>query len=118
MGTYIETMSRELIIQEADMSDDKTIQAEAAAFRRLVEHLRKRTDVQNIDLMNQAGFCRNCLSKWYHAALTDLGAEREYEESRSEIYGMPYNEWKKRYHTEPTAEQQAEFLRSQSQANH
>ena len=112
MGTYIETMSRELIIQEADMSDDKTIQAEAAAFRRLVEH------VQNIDLMNQAGFCRNCLSKWYHAALTDLGAEREYEESRSEIYGMPYNEWKKRYHTEPTAEQQAEFLRSQSQANH
>jgi hypothetical protein len=100
------------------MTNDKKTQAEAAAFRRLTEHLRNRTDVQNIELMNLAGFCRNCLSKWYHAALEDLGEQVEYEDVRSEIYGMPYEEWKKRYHSEPTAEQQAEFLRLQSEVNH
>lgn len=70
---------------------------EAAAFRRLVEHLQKRTDVQNIDLMNLAGFCRNCLSKWYQAAAEERGIELNKLESRELIYGMPYEEWKTRY---------------------
>ena len=67
---------------------------EAAAFRRLVEHLRERTDVQNIDLMNLAGFCRNCLAKWYAAAAADEGIELDKEASREIVYGMPYDEWK------------------------
>ena len=72
---------------------------EAAAFRRLVEHLRERTDVQNIDLMNLAGFCRNCLSKWYAAAAAERGIELDKMEAREIVYGMPYGEWKDRYQT-------------------
>ncbi len=72
---------------------------EAAAFRRLVEHLRQRTDVQNIDLMNLAGFCRNCLSKWYAAAAADEGIELDKAQSREIVYGMPYEEWKEKYQT-------------------
>lgn len=80
--------------------DDKTrTELEAAAFRRLVEHLRQRTEVQNIDLMNLAGFCRNCLSKWYKAAAGERGIEMDYEAARELIYGMPYEEWKRRYQT-------------------
>ncbi len=70
---------------------------EAAAFRRLVEHFRERTDVQNIDVMNLAGFCRNCLSKWYRAAAAERGVEISDPEAREVIYGMPYDEWKAKF---------------------
>ena len=76
---------------------DKTTELEAAAFRRLVAHLRERTDVQNIDLMNLAGFCRNCLAKWYMAAAEEQGQAMDYDRARETIYGMPYEEWKARY---------------------
>jgi len=74
---------------------------EAAAFRQLVEHLRERTDVQNIDLMNLAGFCRNCLSKWYLAAAKERNIELDYDAAREMIYGMPYEEWKQKYQIGP-----------------
>jgi len=78
--------------------DDKTrTELEAAAFRRLVAHLRERTDVQNIDLMNLAGFCRNCLSKWYRAAAEERNVPLTHPEAREIVYGMPYDEWKKQY---------------------
>jgi len=81
--------------------DEKTrIELEAAAFRTLVAHLREHTDVQNIDLMNLAGFCRNCLSKWYLAAAEERGIVMDYEKAREIIYGMPYSEWKERYQKE------------------
>ena len=90
--------------------DEKTqTELEAAAFRRLVSHLRERTDVQNIDLMNLSGFCRNCLSRWYGEAAADHGIELSKEESREIVYGMPFDEWKKQYQTEATAEQKAAF---------
>lgn len=80
---------------------------EAAVFRRLVQHLDDNKDVQNIDLMNLAGFCRNCLSKWYVAAAEDRGLAVDYEEARERVYGMPYSEWKGRFQTEASAEQLA-----------
>ena len=90
--------------------DDKTrTELEAAAFRRLVDHLRERTDVQNIDLMNLAGFCRNCLSKWYRAAAEDKGLALDYETAREIVYGMPYGEWKTRHQAEASAEQKAAY---------
>lgn len=76
---------------------DRTTELEAAAFRRLVAHLRERTDVQNIDLMNLAGFCRNCLAKWYMAAAENQGEPMDYDQARETIYGMPYEEWKALY---------------------
>ena len=79
------------------MDEITRVQLEAAAFRRLVNHLRERTDVQNIDLMNLAGFCRNCLSKWYLAAAEEQGMDMDYEQARELIYGMPYAEWKDKY---------------------
>ena len=90
---------------------DKTVQTEleAAAFRHLVSHLREHQEVQNIDLMNLAGFCRNCLSKWYRAAAEDRGIDMDYEQAREIIYGMPYQEWKRRFQQEATAEQQAAY---------
>lgn len=90
---------------------DDTIQQklEAAAFRRLVQHLRERTDVQNIDLMNLAGFCRNCLSNWYREAAEAEGISLTKEDSRNLIYGMPYDEWKAKYQLEANAEQEAAF---------
>lgn len=91
------------------MDEQTRTELEAAAFRHLVQHLRERTDVQNIDLMNLAGFCRNCLSKWYRAAAEDKGLEMSYEEAREIIYGMPYGEWKERYQREATPEQKAAF---------
>ncbi|OEC46775.1 cell division protein DedD [Pseudomonas sp. 1D4] len=91
------------------MNEQQRLELEAAAFRRLVQHLRSRTDVQNIDLMNLAGFCRNCLSKWYKAAADDLGVEVSPEQAREEIYGMPYADWKAKYQKEASAEQQAAF---------
>ncbi len=90
--------------------DEQTqTELEAAAFRTLVEHLRSRTDVQNIDLMNLAGFCRNCLSKYYVAAGAERDLELSYEDARERIYGMPYKEWKATYQTEATAEQAAQY---------
>ena len=94
------------------MNDDQRQQLEAAAFRTLVQHLRDRPDVQNIDLMNLAGFCRNCLSKWYKTAADDLGYEVSADAAREEIYGMPYAEWKATYQKEATAEQKAAFEKS------
>jgi len=88
--------------------DEKTqTELEAAAFRRLVEHLRERTDVQNIDLMNLAGFCRNCLSNWYKDAADEKGVPMEKEDARETVYGMPYADWKAKYQTEATEEQKA-----------
>jgi len=88
------------------------IELEAAAFRTLVEHLRERNDVQNIDLMNLAGFCRNCLSKYYVAAAKERGIELEYEDARTRVYGEPYASWKQKYQKEATAEQQAAYKAS------
>ena len=88
------------------------LELEAAAYRRLVEHLRKRTDVQNIDLMNMAGFCRNCLSKWYRAAAEEKGLPLTDPEAREIIYGMPYKEWQALHQKEATAEQKAKFANS------
>ncbi len=97
--------------------DEKTrIEIEAAAFRRLVEHLRKRTDVQNIDLMNLAGFCRNSCSKWYRAAAEERGVDLSYEEAREIVYGMPYAQWKAEHQNEATPEQQAAFEATQKSA--
>ena len=87
---------------------------EAAAFRTLLAHLRERTDVQNIDLMNLAGFCRNCLAKWYRAAAEERGQAMTYDEARELIYGMPYDEWRRRYQTEASAEAKAQFAHSHS----
>ncbi|MCE8031745.1 MAG: DUF1244 domain-containing protein [Halomonas sp.] len=90
--------------------DDATrTQLEAAAFRRLLQHLDANKDVQNIDLMILADFCRNCLSKWLVAAATEHGAELDYETAREYVYGMPYAEWKEKYQQEATPEQQAAF---------
>ena len=91
------------------MDDQTRIELEAATFRRLRDHLRENTDVQNIDLMNLADFCRNCLSKWYKAAAEEKGVDLEYEAARELIYGMPYGEWKSKYQKEATAEQIAKF---------
>src|SRR5690606_1708613 len=92
-----------------DLSETQQRDFEAAAFRRLLAHLRERTDVQNIDLMNLAGFCRNCLSNWYRDAANAAGVAMDKEESREIIYGMPYDEWRARYQTEAGAEKQAAF---------
>ncbi len=86
---------------------------EAAVFRRLVAHLRGRSDVQNIDLMNLAGFCRNCLGDWYREAAAETGVAIEKDAARELIYGMPPAEWKKRYQKEATPQQQAKFAASQ-----
>ena len=91
------------------MDNQTKLELEAAAFRRLVDHLGENTEVQNIDLMNLAGFCRNCLSKWYRAAAEDKGIDMDYEEARQIIYGMPYAEWKTKYQAEVTPEQQVVF---------
>ncbi|KPF84582.1 hypothetical protein IP70_14785 [alpha proteobacterium AAP38] len=91
------------------MDDQTRIELEAAAFRRLVAHLQTRTDVQNIDLMNLAGFCRNCLSKWYRAAADEKGVAVSDAEAREHVYGMPYDEWKAKHQREATAEQKAAF---------
>jgi hypothetical protein len=84
---------------------------EAAAFRHLVKHLQERTDVQNIDLMNLAGFCRNCLAKWYQAAAQERGQALSYDEARAIVYGMPYDEWKAKYQAPSSPEQRARFER-------
>ena len=81
----------------ADLDERTRTELEAAAFRRLVQHFRERTDVQNLDVMNLAGFCRNCLAKWYRAAATERGIEMTDDAARETIYGMPYSEWKAKH---------------------
>ncbi|HTT78442.1 MAG TPA: DUF1244 domain-containing protein [Stellaceae bacterium] len=95
------------------MDDQTRTELEAAAFRTLVAHLRERTDVQNIDLMNLAGFCRNCLSRWYREAAEEKGLPLSDPEAREIVYGMPYDEWRRQYQKEATAEQKATFAASQ-----
>ena len=91
------------------LTEEQKRDFEAATFRTLVAHLRERTDVQNIDLMNLAGFCRNCLSNWYRDAATAAGLDMSKEESREIVYGMPYAEWQARYQTEASDAQKAMF---------
>ncbi|NDW07249.1 DUF1244 domain-containing protein [Jiella pacifica] len=92
-----------------DLSEGQRIALEAAAFRRLRDHLRERTDVQNIDLMNLAGFCRNCLSNWYRDAAKADGIAMSKEESREIVYGMPYDEWREKHQREASAEASQAF---------
>lgn len=96
------------------MSEDRQTRTEleAAAFRRLIEHLRQRTDVQNIDLMNLAGFCRNCLANWMQEAAKGTTDPLSKEQARELVYGMPYEEWRQRYQKEASAEQKAAFEKS------
>lgn len=91
------------------MDKQTELELQAATFRRLLSHLDSRKDVQNIELMELAGFCRNCLSKWYKAAAEEKGITLEYEDVRTMVYGMPYPEWKAKYQTEATPEQLKKF---------
>lgn len=93
----------------SDLDDKARLELEAAVFRRLVQHLDKRTDVQNIDLMNLAGFCRNCLANWYLDAAEERGLPVTKAESRVVVYGMPYEEWKAKHQHEASAEQLAAY---------
>jgi hypothetical protein len=96
-----------------EMMDQATTEKlEAAAFRRLVAHLRSRNDVQNIDLMNLSGFCRNCLSRWYQEAAQDAGVDLGKEEAREIVYGMPYADWRDKYQSEASEQQKADFAKS------
>ena len=98
--------------------DERTrTEIEAAVFRRLRNHLRKRTDVQNIDLMNLSGFCRNCLSRWYAEAADGHGIELDKPSSREIVYGMPFDEWKKRYQFEASEDQLQQFASSHKEAH-
>jgi uncharacterized protein len=106
------------IVEEPDKmeTDEKTrVELEAAVYRRLVEHLRKRTDVQNIDLMVLAGFCRNCLSDWMREAAEAKGIPMSKGESREIVYGMPYDEWRAKHQREASPEQVAAFEKSQKE---
>lgn len=91
------------------MDEQTKTELEAAAFRGLIKHLQERSDVQNIDLMNLAGFCRNCLSKWYLAAAEEHGVSMDYDAARTAVYGMPYSEWKEKYQAKATEEQMATY---------
>jgi len=95
--------------EELAMDDKTRTELEAAAFRRLLDHLRERTDVQNIELMNLAGFCRNCLSNWMKEAADAKGVPMSKDQSREAIYGMPFEDWKAKYQKEASAEQKAAF---------
>src|SRR6185503_527967 len=102
-----------ICVREEPRMDDKTrTELEAATFRRLLEHLRTRTDVQNIDMMNLAGFCRNCLSNWMKEAADSKGVPMSKDQSREAVYGMPFEEWKAKYQKEASAEQKAAFDKS------
>jgi hypothetical protein len=97
------------------MDDQTRTEFEAAAFRRLRDHLAERTDVQNIDMMNLTGFCRNCLSRWYQEAANARGVEMSKDEAREIFYGMPYDAWRALYQTEATASQRAAFRKAGSE---
>ena len=94
------------------MDDATRIELEAAAFRRLRDHLRQRTDVQNIDMMNLTGFCRNCLSRWYDEAAAERGIELGKERAREIVYGMPYDEWREQHQTEASDAQKQAFAKA------
>jgi hypothetical protein len=94
------------------MDDQTKLELEAAAFRRLLQHLGDRTDVQNIDMMNLTGFCRNCLSRWYQEAAIERGLEMDKEAARTIVYGMPYDEWKALHQTEADEAQKTAFAKS------
>lgn len=96
------------------MDKQTQTELEAAAFRQLVKHLDERKDVQNIDMMNLAGFCRNCLSKWYLAAAQEKGLELDYDGAREIIYGMPYDEWKEKYQTPASEDKLKQFQESEA----
>ncbi|HDZ55975.1 MAG TPA: DUF1244 domain-containing protein [Pseudomonas xinjiangensis] len=100
------------------MTKQERIELEAAAFRNLVSHLNSRKDVQNIELMNLAGFCRNCLAKWYKGAADDMDIPVNLDEAREAIYGMPYTDWKNKYQKEATPAQQANFQNTQKPDKH
>ena len=100
------------------MDTQTKTEIEAAAFRRLLEHLDENKEIQNIYLMNLAGFCRNCLSKWYLAAAEDKGIALDYEGARELVYGEPYSDWKKKYQGEVSAEQKAAFDARSSDHKH
>jgi uncharacterized protein len=102
-------------VEDTTMDDKTRTELEAAVYRRLVEHLRSRTDVQNIDMMNLAGFCRNCLSNWMKDAADAKGVPMSKDESRAIVYGMPYDEWRKKHQKEASAEQKAGFEKSRPQ---
>lgn len=93
----------------SDLTAQQQLEFEAAAFRRLLSHLRERSDVQNIDMMNLAGFCRNCLSNWYRDAANAAGVDMDKEQSREIVYGMPYEEWRALNQREASSEQKAAF---------
>jgi len=95
-----------------EISDAQRTELEAAAFRRLMSHFQSRTDVQNIDLMNLSGFCRNCMSRWYMEAANEAGIDMDKAASREVIYGMPFDEWKSKYQLEANADQKAAFAES------
>jgi hypothetical protein len=97
------------------MDDKIRTELEAAVYRRLVEHLRTRTDVQNIDMMNLAGFCRNCLSNWMKDAADAKGVPMSKDESRQIVYGEPYEQWRAKYQTEASAEKKAAFEKAKPQ---
>ena len=98
------------------MSEQKNVEIEAAVFRRLLQHLDERNDVQNIELMNLAGFCRNCLSKWYLSAAEEAGESINYDQAREKVYGMPYQDWKNKFQTDASAEQLAAFEKNSPSA--
>jgi uncharacterized protein len=97
---------------ETNMDEKTRTELEAAAFRRLVQHLRERTDVQNIDMMNLAGFCRNCLSRWYREEAGARGIGMADPDAREIVYGMPYKEWQSKYQKEASPEQKAALAKS------
>ena len=101
----------------ADLDKQTQTELEAAAFRTLVGHLKKRSDVQNIELMNLAGFCRNCLSKWYLAAAKEKGLDLSMDDAREHVYGMTYDEWKATYQKDATPEQQEAFKKVMADPN-
>ena len=96
------------------MDAQTKLELEAAAFRRLRDHLMERTDVQNIDMMNQSGFCRNCLSRWYQEAANERGIEMDKAEAREAFYGMPFDEWRDKHQTEASDAQKAAFEKNHS----
>lgn len=99
--------------------DSRTeLEIEAAAFRRLRDYLREHTEVQNIDLMNFAGFCRNCLSKWYRAEAETRGVTMDYEQAREQVYGMPYAQWKDKYQREASSDQQQAYAQRGTPSDH
>ena len=99
------------------MDDQTRIELEAAAFRSLVDHLRQRTDVQNIDLMNLSGFCRNCLSRWYQEAANGKGIDMDKDAAREIVYGMPFKEWQAKYQADASPEQKAKFAEASKAAH-